>query len=98
MAFKVKFSDQAADDLDEIIRYISEELRNPQAAGHFYGAVDEKLALLREHPYMFPLYHDGKLSAEGFHSVAIGNFIMFYLVDDDMSLVNIARILYGVYL
>jgi toxin ParE1/3/4 len=95
MAFKVKLSEQAADDLDEIIRYISEELCNPQAAGHFYGTVNEKLELLREHPHMFPLYHDEKLSAAGVHSVTIGNYVMFYLVDDDMSMANIARILYG---
>ncbi|MDR1559025.1 MAG: type II toxin-antitoxin system RelE/ParE family toxin [Clostridiales bacterium] len=50
MAFKIKFSEQAADDLDEIVSYISEELRKPQAARHFYEAVDQKLGLLREHP------------------------------------------------
>ncbi|GHU79947.1 hypothetical protein FACS1894191_3940 [Clostridia bacterium] len=95
MAFTVKFSEQAADDLDEILRYISEELYNPQAAGRFYEAVGKKLGLLREQPHMFPLYHDEKLSAEGFHAAIIGNFLLFYLVDDDNSLVNIARILYG---
>jgi plasmid stabilization system protein ParE len=76
MAFKIKFSEQAADDLDEIVRYISEELCNQQAAEHFYDAVDEKLALLRKHPHMFPLYHNEKLSAEGVHSVVIGNFVL----------------------
>ncbi|MDR3288403.1 MAG: type II toxin-antitoxin system RelE/ParE family toxin [Peptococcaceae bacterium] len=95
MAFKINFSEQAADDLDKIVKYIREELSNPQAARRFYEAVDEKLRLLREHPYMFPSYHDEKLSAEGFRSAVIGNFMMFYLVDDGMSLVSIARILYG---
>jgi toxin ParE1/3/4 len=95
MAFRVEYSEQAADDLIEIISYISDELYNPQAAKNFYEAVDGKLGLLREHPYIFPLYHDEKLGAEGYHAVAIGNFLMFYLVDDGICIVNIARILYG---
>jgi len=95
MAFRVEFSDQAADDLNEIIRYINDELFNPQAAERFYHAVSEKLELLREQPYIFPLYHDEKLSAEGFHFVVIGNYLMFYIIDDDTSVVSIARLLYG---
>ena len=95
MIYKVDFSEQAADDLSEIIRYISEELYNPQAAERFYSEVNENRGLLREHPYMFPLYHDEKLSTEGIHSVVIGNFLMFYIVDDEKSIVSIVRILYG---
>jgi len=95
MGFNVYFSEQAADDLAETIDYISNELCNPQAAERLYNAIDEKRELLREHPYMFPLYHDKKLSAEGYRFVAIGNFLMFYIVDEDKCVVNIARILYG---
>ena len=95
MAFRVEFSEQAAEDLDEIIRYISDELFNPHAAERFYQAVGEKLELLREQPYIFPLYHDEKLSAEGFRFIVIGNYLMFYLIDENTPVVNIARLLYG---
>jgi addiction module RelE/StbE family toxin len=95
MAFRVKYTKQAADDLSKIIIYISDELCNPQAAEKFYKAIKEKLVLLRDHPYMFPLYHDEKLSSEGFRAAIIGNFLLFYIVDDDKSVVSIARILYG---
>jgi len=95
MAYKVDFSEQAADDLSGIIIYITEELCNPQAAVQFYTAVDEKRGLLREYPYIFPLYHDEKLGAEGIRSVVVGNFLMFYVVDDEKSVVSIVRILYG---
>jgi len=95
MVFKVVFSEQAADDLAEIIKYISDELCNPQAAERFYTAVDEKRELLREHPYIFPLHHDKKLSANGYRFVTIGNFLMFYLVEDEKNIISIARILYG---
>ena len=95
MAFKVKYSERAANDLDDIISYINDELCNPQAAEHFFNAVDEKLNLLKEHPHMFPLHHDEKLGAEGIRFAVIGNYLMFYHVDDNNSIVTIARILYG---
>ena len=95
MIFKLRYSERAADDLEDIINYISDELCSPQAAEHFFNAVDEKLGLLREHPYMFPLYHDEKLNADGVRFAVIGNYLLLYLVDDENSVVNIARILHG---
>ena len=95
MIFKVKYSKRAADDLADIIGYISGELCNPQAAERFYNAAADKLGLLRAHPYMFPLYRDEKLNAEGVRFAVIGNYLMFYLVDEDDATVNITRILYG---
>ena len=61
MVFKVEFSEQADEGLSEIIRYINDELCNPQAAERFYQAVLEKTKLLREQLYIFPLHHDDKL-------------------------------------
>jgi len=95
MAYKVKYSEQAVDDLDEIIRYISQELLSPQSADNFFKAVYRKLGFLRENPYMYPLHNDDKLASDGYRFVVIGNYYMFYLVDDVNSIVNIARILYG---
>ena len=95
MAFTVKYSEQAADDLDEIIRYINDVLFSPQSARNFYNAVNGKLGLLREYPYLFPQYNDDKLRSEGYRFIVIGNYLMFYIVDDDGATVNIARILYG---
>ena len=95
MAFQAKLSEQAAIDLDDIIRYICEDLLNPQSAENFFKAVNEKLELISEHPYIYPLHHDERLRSEGYRFVAIGNYLIFYLVDDERSIVNVARILYG---
>ena len=95
MAFHVSFSEQAAHDLSEIIEYINDKLYNPLAAERFYNEIGEKLGLLSQYPYMYLLCHDEKLNEEGYRFAVIGNFIMFYLVDDDKSVVNISRILYG---
>jgi addiction module RelE/StbE family toxin len=95
MDFNVQFTNQAAYDLDEILRYISEELYNQRAAENFYKAVNKKISQLNKHPFMFPLYHDEKLRAEGCRFAVIGNYLMLYFVDESAAVVNVARILYG---
>ena len=95
MAFKVKYSEQSSLDLADILEYISDELCSPKAAEKFFIGVVKKIELLRENPYLFPLYHDEMLSAEGYRFAVIGNYLMFYVIDDGNSMVSIFRILYG---
>jgi len=95
MAYRAKFSELAAEDLDEIMRYFCEELLMPQAAGRFYNSVDKQLGLISDNPQMYPLHHDEKLRAAGLRFVTIGKYIMFYSVDDCASEVIIVRVVYG---
>ncbi len=95
MAFKVKFSEQAATDLDEILTYLSETLYAPQAAQRFYDAVSKQLGILADNPRIYPLHRDDRLNAPGLRFVTMGNYLLFYTVDDIGSIVYIARILYG---
>ena len=97
MAFRVRHTDQSYDDLDGIIEYISEKLYDPQAAERFFNNVAEKIGCLKENPYMFPLYHDEKLSAKGYRFIVIGNYLMFFAIsecDDSDKVVNILGIVY----
>ena len=95
MDFSVKFSEQAFDDMDSIINYIGNELHNPQAAERFFNKVNEKIPLLGKNPYMYPLHHDEILRSKGLHFIVIGNYLLFYLIDKNSSVVSIARIVYG---
>ena len=95
MAFKVKYTEQASDDITDIIEYISYELYSPKAAEKFYKEVSDKIELLRDNPYLFPLYLDEKLSAEGYHFAVVGNYLIFYIIDNNNSVVTIVRIIYG---
>jgi len=98
MAFRVKHTEQSYDDLDRIIEYISEKLFDMHAAERFYNKVTEIIERLKENPYIFPLYHDEKLSAEGYRFAVIGNYLMLFNIDerdDSNKIVNILGIVYG---
>ena len=95
MAFDVKYSEQAAEDLDEIIMYISNQLLAPQAAYNFYLAVQKKNVQLRDNPFIYPLHHDETLRGKGLRFIPIGNYLMFFLINESESVVDVARVLYG---
>ena len=95
MAFRIKFSDYANTDISNILRYISHNLGNPVAAERFYRNVNEIIEILKDNPYIYPLHHDEVLQDEGYHFAIIGNYLMLFLIDDNNSIVNIARIVYG---
>ena len=95
MAFRTEFSERAVADLDEILRYMCEDLCNHQAAERFFLTVNEKLELIGENPYMYPLHHDEKLNAEGYRFVVVENYLLFYVLSDVDSVASTVRIVYG---
>lgn len=95
MDFRVKFSNQAAVDLSEIINYISDVLHSPGAAERFYNEVDKRLNLISKNPFMYPLSRDDRLSSEGNRAAVIGNYLMFYMIDEANTHAYITRIVYG---
>jgi addiction module RelE/StbE family toxin len=95
MVFKIKFSEQAADDLNDIINYICDVLINPIAAERFFNELDEKLESICEFPRMFPLHQNERLNAMNVRFAVVGSYLLFYLIDDSQAVVNILRILYG---
>ena len=95
MAIRTRLSELAENDLDEIMRYYCEELFIPQAAANFHNKIQKQIDLIDDNPFMYPLHHDEKLSAEGYRFVVIGKYIMFYIVSEDETSVDIIRIVYG---
>ena len=95
MAFDVKYSEQAADDLDKIIMYIRDQLSAFQAAHNFYSAVKKKNLQLRNNPFIYPLHHDDILREKGLRFIPVGNYLMFFQINEGESVVEVVRVLYG---
>ena len=95
MDFRISFTEQAAKDLTSIIEHISDVLYSPGAAEKFYDEVGKRLGKIRENPFIYPLSRDAKLNAEGYRVAVVGNYLMFYLVDEANAIAYIVRIIYG---
>ena len=95
MGFRIKFSNQAAQDFSDIVEYISDKLYSPTAAERFYQETGKRLGKISENPFIYPVSRIDRLSADGYHVAVIGNYLMFYLINEADSIAYIVRIVYG---
>ncbi|MCL2019429.1 MAG: type II toxin-antitoxin system RelE/ParE family toxin [Oscillospiraceae bacterium] len=95
MNFCVKYSAIAKADINDIINNIGVELSNPEAAKRFFNNVKKKENIISENPFIYPLHRNEKLHEKGYRFVAVGNYLVLYLVDEDKKIATITRIIYG---
>ena len=86
---------KAADDLDNIYRYISEELFAASAASNILERIEKEILRLKEFPFSCNHVADEFLSNKGYRKLIVDNYIVFYLIEEEMEQVIIMRVLYG---
>ena len=91
----LKFTRLAEIDLDEIYGYICIKLFNDQAAIELVGSIENAINRLKELPFSRSSTPDKTLGKKGYRKLIIGNYIVFYLVDNMDRKVTIMRILHG---
>ena len=89
--YKVLIYPSAENDLIEIKEYFLNKLKiSPNNLFQkFYKSIDT----LENNPYLFPLLKDSFLNQLGYRLIPIDNFLLFYIIDNDI--VQIHRFLYG---
>lgn len=95
MGYKVKISESAERDLDEILSYIAGKLANPKAAADFADALEEHYGQLETYPLAYELSRNERLARKGYRRFAVGSYVVLYLADETKHEINIARIFYG---
>lgn len=93
--YKLDYLPAARQDMVEIVRYISRELHNPAAAERL---AEEMIAAgegLSKFPYANPVYVPIRPLHREYRKLLIGNYLMFYWVDETDRLVTVARVVYA---
>lgn len=93
--YKIKITPKANDDLDEIFKYIFEELFNLDAAENLMNKIEKSMMRLGEFPLSCSLVEDNVLKSKGYRKLIVDNYIAFYIVDDKEERVVIMRVLYS---
>ena len=93
--FKVVYSPAARDDLFTIRRYIAEKLNVPTTAAKLTKRIRDSIKKLDTSPERYV-----RVDWEPWHSMnmrhyPIGNYEVFYVVDNESAVVTIVRIFYG---
>lgn len=95
MAFKVVITRRAQNDLIQILDYISVDLSNPRAASDFLQKVEDATQTISEFPFSSQLYQPSFFNIQDIRFKVIGNYNMFYSVNEDDKIVEILTIIYA---
>ena len=92
--YKIEFLPLAKKDIDDIIYYISHNLKNITASKKLRDLFMQSLDNIIEFPYGSSRYQSvGTLKYE-YRSYRVKNFLMFYIVNEKQKLITIVRVLY----
>ena len=93
--YTIKMTLKAADDLDHIYKYISEELFAASAANNILERIEKETMRLKEFPFSCNYVADEYLRNKGYRRLIVDNYIAFYVINEEQKQVIIMRVLYG---
>jgi addiction module RelE/StbE family toxin len=95
MNYKLLVSKDAHKDIDEIVDYIADELKNPQAASDFLDDVRKSYLTIIKNPWLYAHCNDEKLQRQGYRKIVVRNYLILYRADEKKKVVYIVRVVYG---
>jgi len=81
------------EDLAETKKYVAEILKNPAAALRLIEETERQIHKRLENPVTYEPYHSLKDRARPYYRIYVGNFIVFYVVIDNVM--EVRRFIYN---
>jgi len=91
--YKLRFLPLFEHDLNNAVDYIIYDLKNPTAAAGLIDAVEEAIKKRLKDPESFEKFHSLKEREYPYYRIYIKNFVVFYVVIDDVM--EVRRLLYN---
>lgn len=93
--YKIVYLQIAQRDLEDILLYIADHLKSPQAAIDLMESLEQAIALLDQFPYAHPIYLLIKPLKAEYRLLTVKNYVVLYVVREPEKIVEIQRILYA---
>ncbi len=91
----VAYTKESLNDLREIYSYIAEELLVPEIAVKQVDRIREEVRSLNIMPARYALVGWEPWHSAGMRQLPVGNFVIYYLIDNEACKVIVVRIFYG---
>ncbi len=92
--YNVKITSQAEEQIQEIIHYLTNDLKAPDAALHLLGTLEDSFTSLTHFPQRIALVDEEPWHTNGIHRLPVKNFLVYFWIDEDKMTVQIAAIIY----
>lgn len=87
---------QAEDDIAETLAYISDELKNPQAARKLWTEIFNTIDTITAFPYSMATLKNKKITlGKEYRRAEVNNFVIIYKVVEEAKEVRIMAVFYG---
>jgi toxin ParE1/3/4 len=93
MIWNVQYGDEFLQDLQGIKAYISTVLQESQIAENLVDRIMDAADSLDQMPERYRLYEKGR--HPGIRTMAVGNYVVLYQLEQPKELVKILRVIYG---
>ncbi len=93
--YDYRFTEKAAQDLDEILHYITEELDNSIAAKNLGRKIFEKIDTVRCFPESGTPVENEFLADKTVRKLIVDHYIIYYKAHHDEKMISVIRIVYG---
>ncbi len=93
--YSIIYSSEAVEDIKEIYSYIAFELKEPIIARNQVNRIRKMVRSLEYMPMRYACVDWESRKSINMRKVIADNYVIFYLVDDDIKTVSIVRIFYG---
>ncbi len=93
--YKVIIELPAQRDLQGLLRYITDSLKEPVIAKRIYTSIKEQILTLNQMPLRHSVVQQQPYAAMGVRKLLVENYIAFYILDEEKCEVHILRILYN---
>ena len=92
--YNVRFLDQAEEDMIKIASYVASDLYHPIASNKLIEQLKESINGLKEFPKQHSVYDSYAPLEEEFREIVIGNYAIFYFIDEVRKIVFVAFVMY----
>jgi plasmid stabilization system protein ParE len=93
--YKVIIEHPAQKDLQGLLRYISDTLKEPVIARRVYTLIREQILTLNKMPFRNNIVQEQPYATMEVHKLLVENYIMFYIINEEKCEVHILHILYN---
>jgi len=93
--FEVEFTDECIEEMTEIYEYISNNLKEDNAAKRLMREVTDKVLDLANAPELYMKIGKVDRLKREYHRIVVKNYIVLYTIDFEKRTVFISHMIYG---
>lgn len=94
-AFEIEFTDECNEEINEIYEYISNNLKENNAAKRLINEVTNKILNLANEPELYMKMGKSDRLRREYRRIVVKNYIVLYIIDFEKRKVYISHMIYG---